>query len=37
MPVLMKVKGAVSDNNQTVEGLFALQNQLKGADVYLRT
>ena len=37
IPVLMKVEGAVSDISQTVEGIFALQNQLEGADVYLRT
>jgi len=34
---MMKVEGTVSDTNQTVEGIFALQNQLDGADVYLRT
>jgi hypothetical protein len=37
IPVLMKIEGAVSDISQTVEGIFALQNQLEGADVYLRT
>ena len=29
IPVLMKVEGAVSDISQTVEGIFALQNQLE--------
>ena len=28
IPVLMKVEGAVSDISQTLEGIFALQNQL---------
>ena len=37
IPVLMKVEGAVSDISQTVKGIFALQKQLEGADVYLRT
>jgi len=37
IPVLMKVEGAVSDISQTAEGIFALQNQLEGADFYLRT
>ncbi len=35
IPVLMKVEGAVTDVSQTVEGIFALQNQLEGAtEVY---
>jgi hypothetical protein len=37
IPVLMNFEGAVSHISQTVEGIFALQNQLEGADVYLRS
>jgi hypothetical protein len=37
IPVLMKVECAVSDISQTAQGIFALQKQLEGADVYLRT
>jgi hypothetical protein len=37
IPVLMNFEGAVSHISQTVEGIFALQNQLERDDVYLRT